>query len=71
MNIEGQTKRQLYSDVITWYLSGGFFVNYEITDAIVSVGPVFVTPCLVYVIFRAAEDIYGYRARPPVRFYGT
>ena len=49
MNTKGQAKRQLYSDVITWYLSGGFFINHEITETIFSVGPLFVTPCLVYV----------------------
>ena len=31
MNIEGQAKRQPYSGDITWYLSGGFFINHEIT----------------------------------------
>ena len=69
--IEGRARRQLYSDDITWYLSGGFFINHEITETIFNVGPVFVMPRLVYVILRTAENIYGYRARHPLRFYGT
>ena len=48
-----------------------FLINHEITETIFSVGPVFVTPCLVYVFLWTTEDIYGYRARRPVRIYGN